>query len=153
MNWILNSYQAENDVLLETNDSEIPNSQIDTQLPNDYSDVWIKCQYKFRNSKSIDDKNNIRDQMRNIKFVSSVLVSLRSLVDNVQETERMIERDMKMVKKWQSYLKQMEDDGLLTKETLLKIGEDEDFKDHVLEVLQNLKQSCQDYSQETAFEE
>jgi len=153
MNLILKSfeesaYQTENYDLPETNDSEIPNSQIDTQLPNDYTDAWIKCQDKFRNARSIDKKRNIRDQMRNIKFVSSVLVSLGSLVENVHETKRKIISHMDNVENWQSYVEQMEDDDLLTSETLLKIGEDDDFKDNFLQMLLNLKQSCQKYRQD-----
>jgi len=151
MNLILKSleepaHQTEYYDFSETNNSEIPISQIDTQLPNNYTDAWIKCEAQFKNALP-NDKRNIRDQMRKIKFVSSVLVSLGSLVENVHKTERMIELHMDIVENWQSYVKQMDADDLLTSGTLLQIAEDEDFKDKVLTMLQNLKQSCQKYRQ------
>merc|ERR1712200_310808 len=129
---------------------EISNLQFETQTPINSSNVWNKCQTQFRNANSID-KRNIRDQMRKFRSISSVLVSIGSLVENVHETKRKIISHMDNVENWQSYVKQMEDDDLLTSETLLKIAEDEDFKETVLTMLQNLKQSCQDYRQETVF--
>merc|ERR1712200_48603 len=131
---------------------EISNLQFETQTPINSSKIWNKCQTQFRNANSID-KRNIRNQMRKFRSISSVLVSIGSLVENVLETKSKITSHIGIVEKWLSYFKQMDADDLLTSETLLKMGKDEKFKDHVLELPQKLKQSCQDYRQETVFEE
>merc|ERR1712200_179071 len=138
--------ESENYDYLEITYSEFSNFQFETQTPINSSKIWNKCQTQFRNANSID-KRNIRDQMRKFRSISSVLVSIGSLVENVHETKRKIISHMDNVENWQSYVKQMEDDDLLTSETLLKIAEDEDFKDNVLQMLLNLKQSCQKYRQ------